>query len=322
MPIDSDRLAAELRHLRKGRAMRHPHLPQRLGPQIRLAFDIGEHDNVGVIRRKVSERIRELLRNEVIEIKTAALAALGLHPRANQRLLNQRETWLASEFTYDVRTARRRVSAALAHLVDALVEQEQAGHGPEPPRDDGFTVRAMRAVLYLDRPAIELRELRSVVVSTQRLDAIVCRITVPRTARSGSHHEVDTRVLGGGRIVHTDRPFPEHFSYHLELPCTLHHGDRHEYGLAHTLPVGQPMRPHYVFQPLVPCEAFDVTVHFDPSARPTLVWLLNGVPPRQLDDDRPGPDLLTLPPSARISLSFADLRQGLGYGLGWAPATP
>lgn len=317
MSIDARTLAAELTRLRKGRAMRDPQLAKRLGPQTRLAFDIDDADTIPVIRRKVTARTKRLLTDEN-DHRTAALAALALLAQAELRLLREREAWLAMRLTCDERTARRRVTAAFADLVDALVEDHHAKDQPTGPTSDGHVVRRFRATMHMNTPRPELHEYRTVLVTADRLDAILCRLTVPRSGPGVERNDIDVRVLAGGRITRVTRRSAEHFEFVLELPRPLRSGDSHEYGLAFAIPAGQPMRPHYVFQPLVPCEVFDLTVKFDPARLPRDIWLVDGEVPRLLDETRNDGHRLTPDARGTVRLTFKDLQQGFAYGVRWS----
>jgi hypothetical protein len=126
LSLDSASLAVELGRLRKGKALRTADLLDRLGPQTRIAFEISAADPAPVVRRKVEGHIRRLLREDHERLLTAALAAFALLPQADQRLLTDREAWLAGQLGCNPRTARRRVNAAVAQLVDALIEHHHA----------------------------------------------------------------------------------------------------------------------------------------------------------------------------------------------------
>jgi hypothetical protein len=320
MPIDSEALADELRRLRKNRAMLNPKLSGVIGPQTRHAFGVEESDNVAVIRRKATARIDRLLPDDAQErLRTAALAALALLPQTDQRNLTDREIWLAEQLNCDKRTARRRVTTAFSRLVDSLVEDDYASHLPERPRDDGFMVRLFRATMRLDTQPPELYEQRTILVTADRLDAIICRLTVPRTTPTVARNNVGVRALAGGRITGSNRRSAEHFEFTLEPPHPLQRGDVHEYCLVFTIPIGQPMRPHYVFQPLVPCERFELTVRFDPTRLPTSIWWVDGVAPRLLDADPPDADDLRPDRDGALHRTFTGPRQGMAYGVRWWP---
>src|SRR5215831_10660506 len=133
--LDADALSAELKRLRRGIAMRHPDVANRLEPQTMIAFGVDKGDKAPVVRRKVSAHVSRILTGDGV-FKTAALAALALHAEAYQRNLTDRESWLASRLHCDARTARRHVSRAFDRLVDELAEADYAADLPERSDDD------------------------------------------------------------------------------------------------------------------------------------------------------------------------------------------
>ncbi|MEV4411972.1 hypothetical protein [Catellatospora sp. NPDC049609] len=318
MRIDSTLLAAELARLRKGRAMRDPDLCARLGPQTRAAFGIEDGDGPPVVRRRTRARIERLLRDA--ELRTALLVALALHHGADQRLLKDREAYLAELRNFEPRTARRRMDLALRELVAAIAEEEHGRVMPDTRCDaDGFVVRTLRARMRLDTPSPRLHERRLIVVTADRLEEITVRMTVPRPDPGAAAGDLRVSVELGGVIVRAQRSSPEDFEFTLRLSRGLRLGDTYEYGLVFDIPAGQRMRPYYVFQPLVPCERFELEVCFDTARPPGGVWLIDGVVPRALDHapEQPG----RLAPDARgaVRQTFANLRQGMAYGVRWAP---
>ena len=318
MLVDGRTLADELSHLRKGAAMRHPRLLTRLGPQTRHVFGISTQDNVAIARQKVERRVRALLANQPDDLQIAILVALALASEANQARLIDRQRWLATRNYYDVRTARRRIDAAFSYLVDALVEDDQRatrGH----PGDDGWTVQRFNATLRLDAGAPQLRERRTILVTADTLDAIICKLSVPTAAPGRPPADVAARAESGGTITRTTRASASHFEFRLALPLALHRGDTHEYTVVFTLPDGQVMRPHYVYNPLLPCDEFEVTVQFDPADPPKRLWRLGGLPLRMVDDDSGNGDQLKLADDGRLQLTFRELRPGLAYGVKWEP---
>ena len=93
----------------------------------------------------------------------------------------------------------------------------------------------------------------------------------------------------------------------------------HEYAVVYTLPAGYAMRPHFVYQPLLACDEFDLTAQFDPAEPPAQLWKLGGLPIRMVDDELLGDDGLALH-GGEVQLTFRELRQGFAYGLKWSPA--
>ena len=85
------------------------------------------------------------------------------------------------------------------------------------------------------------------------------------------------------------------------------------------IPRGQPMRSHYIFQPLVPCDAFRVTVRFDPKQAPSSLYRVTKLAPRQVDDPSLDLEPLELDSAGEATLDFSKLEQGLAYGIRWTP---
>jgi hypothetical protein len=315
--VDSDKLAQELGQLRKGAAMRHPRLADRLGPQTKLVFEITDRDNVAIVRQKIDKRVRSLLTPHGDELLIAALAALALLDQASQPRLIDRQRWLATTRYFDVRTARRRIDQAFALLVDAITETELR-RTTSHPVEDGWSVLRFGATWRLDTPGPQLHEVRTISVTADTLDTVVCRLSVPPAGAGTAPPDIQAEVRGGGELVSAKRLSASHFEFTLALPKQLRRGDTHEYDIVFTLPDGHPMRPHYIYNPLSACDEFDLTVHFDPAARPTRLWRLSGLPLRVVDDEGADDDLLPLPPDARVVLAFRQLRQGFAYGVKWS----
>lgn len=316
MAIDRDALVEELKFLRKGLAMRHNAVLRRLGPQTRAVAGISATDTAVGARQKLTACIDALLRGHPREVRLTVLAALALHPEADQRSLSQREVWLTSRLNCHERTVRRRVDEAFETFVTAAADRLE-----ERRPADAWEVRSLRAVLRLDLPTPELTEHRTVVMTRDDVRELYVRYSVPRPRVGGSaSHGILADVVYGGEIVHGERLSDQHFGFRVALPRPFARGETHEYAMVVQVPPGQPMVPHYVHQPLLRCEEFDVTVRFDPARLPRTVWRLDGVTTRMLDDERPTADVLALDRLGGLHLAFHELRQGLAYGVKWTLA--
>src|SRR5262249_27330627 len=161
------------------------------------------------------------------------------------------------------RTARRRIDTVFARLVDALVAQD-VRRTAITATDDGWTVLKFQVTLRLDGPATELHEVRTIAVTADTLDRIVCKLSVPPAVLGGSPADADTGVASVGGLPARGRgsASPSHFP--RALPRRLTRGEVHQYAVVYTLPAGYAMRPHFVYQPLLACDEFDLTVRFDP----------------------------------------------------------
>ncbi|MGE5827935.1 MAG: hypothetical protein ACM30G_06155 [Micromonosporaceae bacterium] len=323
MAFDSDALAAELKFLRRGRAMRHPGILRRLGPQTRRLAGIGNEANSATARTAMAVAIEELLRSESAETRLAVLGALALHPQTDQRDLTARERWLAGQLNCHERTARRRVDEAFDVLVLVATERAQADRGhtdlAERSIDDAWQLRTVRGFLRLDGPTPDLTEQSSIVVTGDQVSEIVFLFTVPRVAgAAAADHDLVVEMLFGGRIGRCERASDEHFRILVELPRTYRRGETHEYAIRYQIPPGQPMAPHYLLQPSAPCLSFDVTVRFNLAAPPATVWRLDGVDPRGFDVPASVKDLLLPDRFGDVQLSFRQLRQDRAYGVKWS----
>jgi hypothetical protein len=223
------------------------------------------------------------------------------------------------------RTARRRIDHAFQTLAQVAVQRPTGRSAGDP--EAGWYLRSVRAVFRLDTPTPELHETRTIVATRDRLDEIAVRVSLPRPASdgpaAGERHDIVADLVYGARIVSVERVHEaQHFRWTLALPRPLGPGEEHEYQMYYRIPPCQAMRPHYAFLPLVACESFVVRTRFAADRLPAAVWRLDGVPPRLLDDERPGADLLVPDGAGEVELRFTDLRQGRGYGLAWTPAGP
>jgi hypothetical protein len=316
--IDHDALAEEFKALRKGRAMRHVAILKRLGPETRKLCGIVETDGAVAARSKMIATVNNLLRDEQRDVRLAVLVALALHPEASHRDLSSRRLWLARQLHCQERTARRRVDEAFELLVQSAAETDFDGTVEGPVMHD-WHVRRMRAVLRLNAPSPELTDERTIRFARNGIGEIISQLSLPWLDRETSDsHDVIGEILYGGRIRARERGGEQHFRWVVELPRRFRIGETHEFGMKFRLPPGQPMAPHYVLQPLVPCEAFEVTVRFDQARPPRVVWRLNGVVPRVIDEERPSAETVQPDRFGEVRLAFRDLLQGFAYGVKWA----
>jgi hypothetical protein len=146
-------------------------------------------------------------------------------------------------------------------------------------------------------------------------------LSLPRApGDTAGRHEVHASILHGGRITELPRTGDNHFQYRVELPRTLSKGDSHEYTVEYTLPVNQPMSPHYAVIAFRRCTECEIIVRFDTARLPEAVWCLDGVPPRVVDSSEPAGPPLWLDDIGEITLRFTNLTYGHGYGMAWAPS--
>jgi hypothetical protein len=311
-----DAIYDELVRLRRGSALQESGLVARVGPHLSAASGILHSDSDRAVRDKVADLIRRLTEDFPPHLVQALRVALAIDEGVRYPRLEEREESLANMQHVSLRTARRRVGDATARLAEAIRENNRR-HRPDDP-EQGWYVSRLRALLCLDGPVAELIEERSIVATQDNLALIATRFDLPPPEPgAGPDRELLTDILHGARLLDVERSGGSHFRQLLALPGGVRQGQERTYVIRHQIPPGQPMAPRYAFAPLMPCLSFELRVRFDPDRLPQTVWLLDRVPPRLLDDKRPGPVLLTPDQAGDLSLEFSDLVQGYGYGLAW-----
>jgi hypothetical protein len=315
LAVDPDALVAELRSLRKGLATRHPALVKQLGPQVTHLCKITGKDGPAAARRKIVEVVESLLHDQPRQVQLAITAAFALNQETDQRHLGARERWLAEQLNCHERTARRRVDEAIEILVRLAAEADW-----DRDYSDAWQVQSIRALLRLDGPSPELTEQRTIMIVADSVNGVVTRFSLPRAEYGiDESHDVVTEILYGGRIRDYERLSEEHFRYFIEFPRSFHRGETHDYGIRFRVPPRQAMAPHYAMVPLLTIKSLDLTIRFDQTRLPTMIWRLDGVAPRMIDNNMsPGTNaILHADRFGEVRLSFRNLRQGFGYGARW-----
>jgi hypothetical protein len=236
---------------------------------------------------------------------------------AQQRFLRDRMEWLAAYVNRDERTVRRRVDEAVALLAERIGDAGwQSRRAAETP-SGGWHLESVRTLVRVDGSGYEVLEDRRIMATGPPLDTLALAVSLPRFGETPARErDLLADVMYGGLLIRRERPSESLFRFIVELPHVLRPGDTHEFGVRFAAPPGQEMAPHYAFTPLTRCDACHIRVRFG-HRRPERLWLLNGLPPRTIDDDPEG-----LPPAevdrvGEAETSFANLGLGLGYGFRW-----
>ncbi|ONI84527.1 hypothetical protein ALI22I_28655 [Saccharothrix sp. ALI-22-I] len=318
MPFSSADLATELRTLRKGRGMQAPRIGDEVGPALRELCAITESDSHASIRDKVGNKLHTLSEKLPDDLRTIFRTTLALHGDTQGQFLNDRVKLLANKFTRDVRTIRRRMDEAFDLLAENAIATEPRGQRSSAGHD--WYVQRFEAVLRLDRTTPECFERRTIVAEHDGLDRIRVSITLPLPTGTHGHGlpELHVEPYFGAELIGRQRHPGNRFVFELRLPVTLSAGESHEYGLVMRLPDGQGMRPHYVFFPERPCEAFDLRVRFPLTNTPAEVQLVPGVFHRAIDDPASSGGTVPVDAVHEVHVTFSNLMSGYGYGLRWA----
>jgi hypothetical protein len=220
---------------------------------------------------------------------------------------------LAEQQRRDVRTIRRRMDEGFELLAEiAARPAEDQPHGTAR----GWYIERFEAIMRLDKTAPETYERRRIVSEADGLDMLQPTQTQPRV-RADSEHDLNVEALFGVRLLGKRKLTGSRFAFHLGLPAPLGVGQKHEYGLIIRVPDSQPMQQHYVLFPERRCDEFELRIRFDLDRLPNQIWRVEEVFHRDVDDNQPTADLLTIDGVGEVHLSFRHLLPGHGYGAQW-----
>jgi hypothetical protein len=311
-PITTDSLTAELKVLRRGLGLYHPDLDRRLGPGLReiCAAGTGEPD----LRGKVIGKLQGAAGALPAELSVAVLAALGIHPDTRHLdKLEDRADWLAHRLNRDARTARRRIDQGCAMLAENLAAGRADRRGLAA--STGWYIESAQSVMLLDTGVPTAIDRRVVVAERDGIDHLVLSRSVPPTA--SGRPEVSGQVLFGGLLGLREWESASRFRLVLDLPRTLRAGDRHEYSVLWRQPADVPMRPYYIFVPVLRVDHFDLHVRFDHTAPPDRVWQIADAFHRDLDEEPRDSDEIEVDRCGEAHVEFENLAPGHTYGVRW-----
>jgi hypothetical protein len=312
---DAEAIAAEIKALRKGRGLRGD-VARRIGP---LLLELAGGDSVQV-RGRLADELSTLSGHLPGQLRTAVLAALGLHPATMEMATyDRRKIWVATQFDRVPRTAERRIEEAQVLLAQEVAAELLRRRRQSDADDDGWHVEWLSVVLLLDGPTPEVIERRRIVATRDDLKDITIALDVPRDAGQ-SRLNLATRVTEGGTLVRTEEPSRNRTRFHVDLPHSLRQGEAHEYEMAIQVLPGEPMRPYYVCVPERRCDRFDLRVRFDRRRPPAWVRRVVGEDLRVYESFEGVPPIAGQVPvdgTGEATASFSQLRLRQGYGLQW-----
>jgi hypothetical protein len=300
-------LIADLKALRKGRAVLATDLGKRVGPGLRAVLGIGPRSLLPAeFRTEVVRGLTDLVELLPDDLRIAATAGYALDERVRMPFLKERIHWAAGQLKRDARTVRRRMDEAIERIAELAVSR--AGIAPEASTEEGWHTEELRVSMALDQRMPEIFEFRRIVVDTDELDEATLGVVL-----GAGIPDFDARVFFGARLIRCAAELANRITLRLRLPATLHQGDRHELGLRFR----SPTHPHYVCVPRKPCDLFDLRVHFPYDRPPAGAWKLDRAFQRDLGDRTTAGDPVGVDRVGEIHLRFAHLEPGFAYGLRW-----
>ncbi|WP_344430870.1 hypothetical protein [Amycolatopsis minnesotensis] len=247
------------------------------------------------------------------DLRTAVLAAFGLHDQARNQFYRERVRWVAVELDRDDRTIRRRIDQGIEQVAELAVAAERSAEPAHPSRR--WHTEYLRVTLALDQPVPEAFEFRRVVADADDIAELdlALTLTTPDARRSVAETDLQVDVFHGGSLSERVMESSDRVGLALRLPSPLRRGERHEIALRFRAALRY---PHYVCVPRHPVEHFELHVRF---ARPSPadIVLLDKV----FQDDARNPaargPALSPDESGEVHVDFRQLAPGFAYGVRW-----
>ncbi|MEU5696786.1 hypothetical protein [Actinosynnema sp. NPDC020468] len=302
-------LAAELRVLRRGLGVHEPRMPERLGPAARSAFGVTTADSPSTARGRVTAAFDAALvrlPERVRAVLTAAFNLEGVAEGYQQRIRVLGE----AEGVVD-RTVRRWVDDGVDEVARVLTTEQGAGTGP------GWWTDHLAAALVLDRPRVELLEVRRVVAAVDGVAELDFAVHVTDLDAAALGERGEFEVFYGGSVRVREVESTSRLGLALTLPTALRKGEFHEFALLARLPEGHDLSPHLVFVPRHRCARLDLRVRFRADRRPVLVTRLADVYQSDVEDPVVRSDEVEVDPAGEVHVAFTNPSQGLASGLRW-----
>jgi hypothetical protein len=272
-----------------------------------------------MLRRQLRAELTACAARLPDESRIAVTAGLALSDAARQPKLIGRKLWLAKELSVSPRTAQRRLDAGEERLAEEIVLELRTSRGRAATTPVGWYLEKLRVLLQFDGEVLESIEERNIVATRPQLNEVMAWVVIPGDKPGQPGPAPAVKVLRGGRLLRTERTSPGKYVSRIRLDQPLAAGQHGEYGLKLILSNHATMRPHYLFVPEYPCDAFDLTVRFDPARPPAWVRKVDGEQVRVFDATVPPARPLQLSESGEVRVTFTRLRLNLGYGLQWQP---
>jgi len=309
-----ERVAAELRSLRKGRGLQVGDLDSRLGPLMRELAGLGD---AAARRQALVTEVSRCCAQLLGDYRTAIAASLGLSAETMQEpFFRGRVIWLASQLDRDYRTALRRIDIAEQRLAEVIATELWRRRGRTAVAPDGWYVEELRTLLRLDTELVESREDRRIVSTRADLTEVMVWLDVPRDPdQPGS--DLTAEILYGGHLVRKEQPSHNCFHLMIELPKPLQPGEELEYGLVLRMPRHMMQQPHYLLTPERQFNKFDLRIRFAMDRLPAWVRRVDGETVRTFENAQPVGDLLVPDAVGEVRQEFRDLTMYLGYGIQW-----
>jgi hypothetical protein len=317
--VQEQTLTLELMQLRRGHGLHSDDVMSRVGPGLRAAAGIGDGDATAPALDKLLAWLSAVMESLPPDLRLAVQAALALQPASQERFLKDRMDWLGVQLQRDPRTATRRVESGFTKIAQRMVRTPGPPRSPGDDAADGWYTESLHATLLFHADPVRLIENRQVVATRPGLDRIPVSWSVPRDPGLPPDAQVSASMVYGGELVpDLESSSPTYWSGSIRLARPLVVGRTHAYQVEVTSLSRAHLRPYYVASPMRRLDEFVLRAKFEAGAMPDQIWVLDGAPYRQVDEQLPTRRLLIPDDVGEVAESFTNLRPGLSYGLQWS----
>lgn len=302
-------LVAELKELHPGRGVRRPDVRSWLGENLQRFAGVTPEVSDEDARMALVALLGRHLARFPADLRQLFRVASGI--AADQPFLEDRLAAYGKSAERSTRALRRHLRQAEQLIADSLLQEFDTQTGSLESRGwqwvshDFDLALSDGAVLTLDRVLLALADHQKFVQES-------FFVAGPWSADD----RLEVEALSGARLVVADGSISGRWDLILELPHELKRGQELQIVLRVTLSRARALGPFLALAPLRPSRSVRTSVHFGTPPVADRAWLIEAELPMSVTLSDPSRRLLDLT-HPNVSVTFANPRVGLAYGIGW-----
>lgn len=299
--MDERSVAAELARLQRNRGLQSGDLSGRVGPG--LAQLTGFNASRVDARASLTRQLMLASASLPPDLKLVFARACATRPDDRPGLTERLDT-VAKYIDRSREVARRRLDDANLLVAGRLLQ----GRGD----DRGWFIDALSVQVDFTDPSPVYKASHTVVVTAPTVSTLTEKISLPGNGRDVG---LEFLVSGQAQLGSIRRIHPQTWEVTMTLDRTFSCGEAIEYETAVRLPDRRDAPPMSVMVPMRDCGMFATRVKLAGLA--TAVWVLDGVTPPTVSDERPTGSLIDPGVEPEPAVEFRNLTPGMAYGLRW-----
>jgi len=323
--VREEDLERELLAIRRGAGARHVDIVKRVGPTLRQVCGIEPEDDYAVVVRKLDHLVGNLVGEMGETLLLVLRCELNLHQDCSSESLTARQAWLAANLHQGASTIRRMGSRAMRIAASVIANggsrRVDRGLGPagleSTSATDEFRLADLKFVLFSCPGRSRSFEVRRVLGMIDNLDSVTLGMTIPSIGAGVGAGSLQVEVQYGASLERVIQESRSSFKYAVRFPRSLMSGEVGEFAATIEVLGLSDVAPWYVLSPVVECDHFDLRIVFPLSAKPELVWVIEGESANSLYDVGEGWPTLSPDSLGEVHKEFIGLRPGRAYGFRW-----